>query len=186
MAGLTTSLLIGAGIAAGGGVASAAIGSRAAGKAAETQAESADEAIALQREMYQQQRQDTAPWRETGGQSVQTLGALMGLPSGPTASQQGGPGLFAQAVPGMIGAANEIYGRLQRGEIQGEPINPRTMEPMNPSRHAPYGSPDAVSRGAQQQNASGYVMMESPDGGERQAVPREQVDHLVRAGARIV
>jgi hypothetical protein len=39
---------------------------KASKEAAQTQAESADQATALQREMWEQQREDLAPWREAG------------------------------------------------------------------------------------------------------------------------
>lgn len=54
------------GIAVAGTVAASAIQSGAAKKAAKTQAESADEATQLQREMYEQQREDIQPWRQAG------------------------------------------------------------------------------------------------------------------------
>lgn len=53
-------------VAVAGTVASTAIQAGAAKKSAETQAESADQAIALQREQFQQQREDIGPWREAG------------------------------------------------------------------------------------------------------------------------
>jgi hypothetical protein len=75
------------GVAGGASVAGAKMASGAAKDAAQTQVEASDKALALQREMYQQERADTAPWRNVGGQSVQTLGALMGLPSGPVTGE---------------------------------------------------------------------------------------------------
>jgi hypothetical protein len=55
-----------AGAAVVGTVASSVIQAGAARESAETQAESADRALALQREQWQQQRADIGPWREAG------------------------------------------------------------------------------------------------------------------------
>ena len=65
------------GIAVAGAVATSAIQSSAAKKAAETQAESADAATQLQREMYQQQREDIAPWRDAGQWALPRLQQLL-------------------------------------------------------------------------------------------------------------
>ena len=64
------------GVAVAGAVASSAIQAGAAKKAAETQAKSADEALNLQWEQYQQQREDLAPWRESGGRALGQLERL--------------------------------------------------------------------------------------------------------------
>ena len=50
-------------------------GKSAADKAAEAQAAATDRALQAQREMYQQQREDLAPWRETGVSSLGELAA---------------------------------------------------------------------------------------------------------------
>jgi hypothetical protein len=61
------------GVAIAGAVATSAIQSSAAKKAAKMQAESADEATALQREMWAQGRADLAPWREAGAWALPRL-----------------------------------------------------------------------------------------------------------------
>jgi hypothetical protein len=60
-------------VAIGGAALTASMQAKASKEAAQTQAASADEATALQREMYYQQREDIAPWRRAG---VQALGGL--------------------------------------------------------------------------------------------------------------
>lgn len=62
-----------AAVVAGGAIAAASMSSSAAKKSAKTQAASADEAIAFQREQWLQQREDIGPWREAG---VRGLGQL--------------------------------------------------------------------------------------------------------------
>jgi hypothetical protein len=98
MIGTTAALVLG-GIAAGGSVASGAMGARAAGKAgkemsdaseraaqlnleaakyeADKQYQIAQEANALQKEMYEQGRADLEPWRKVGSESIMRLGDMM-------------------------------------------------------------------------------------------------------------
>lgn len=106
MAGITATL-IGLGIASTvGSVASGVIGSKAAGKAARVQAEagtqaaqlqaqSAREALAFQKQVFATQREDFAPWLQTGRGALANLSHLMGIPS----QQQEAGG----AVPGAGG-----------------------------------------------------------------------------------
>lgn len=55
------------------------LSSNAAGDAADTQAASADQATALQREQWQQQRADNAPRMEAGNRSLARLQQLLGI-----------------------------------------------------------------------------------------------------------
>jgi hypothetical protein len=80
-----TALAIGLGIASvAGGVASAAIGSSAAGHAADTQAaaidrsaqlqkQAADESLAFQKQEYADQQKNLAPWLKAGTSAIDTL-----------------------------------------------------------------------------------------------------------------
>lgn len=61
----------------GGSVVSGLLGSSAAKKAAAQQAAAIDRATALQREMYQSNRADLAPYRETGYTALKDIGAQM-------------------------------------------------------------------------------------------------------------
>lgn len=72
MAFVTTAAIVG-GIGAVGNVVGGAIQADAAGKAAAGQQAAADKSLALQRQMYDQNRQDWAPWREAGAQALQGL-----------------------------------------------------------------------------------------------------------------
>lgn len=101
-----TTLALGlAGIGAAGGIGAAAIGSRAAGRAAGVQAtaseraaelqyKAAQEALAFQRQMWQTQQRQFAPWLTAGRGALGNLSYLMGIPM-PEA---------AQAAPAMAGA----------------------------------------------------------------------------------
>jgi len=67
---------------AAAGAIGAAISSSASKSAAKTQAESASEATRQQREMYEEGRADLSPWRTSGGESLNRLNYLLGLPGG--------------------------------------------------------------------------------------------------------
>lgn len=72
---IPTALLVGGGLAAAGGVASAAIGSSAATSAATTQANTAEYAANLQNQQFQQTQQNIAPYIQTGTQTLAQLQA---------------------------------------------------------------------------------------------------------------
>lgn len=67
---------VGAAAVIGGAALSASSQARSAKEASQTQAESSDAALALQREQWMQARQDIAPWRRAG---VGALGQLQGM-----------------------------------------------------------------------------------------------------------
>jgi hypothetical protein len=69
----TTAALIFGGLMAGGQVASSAMQSRAANKAAKTQVQAGDKALQFQREMWESQQRNFEPYRQAG------LGALTRL-----------------------------------------------------------------------------------------------------------
>lgn len=84
-------------IGAGAAMYSSSQQANAAREGAQTQSESADAALQLQWEQYQQQRADLAPWRETGGRALGQLERL---------ARQGPPrfGAFRGPAPLQLGA----------------------------------------------------------------------------------
>lgn len=173
--GLLTVGLIGAGAGLGG----AAIAAHASGKAADQQSEASDKALALQQQMYQQNRADTAPWRQTGGKAVQTLGALMGLGGG-----------SAQAdVPMSLGGMYTPETMPPRGSSAGTALNDQgQFVPLNPNiAHAPGGNWSGDSDASSYGNLThggfqGFVRMQAPDG-TIQSVPPSAVEHYLSLGA---
>jgi hypothetical protein len=88
----STAIAISAGAAAGASIYGAHKASGAAKDAAKQQQQSAQQALALQREMYGQTRADLGPYREQGGQGLTALSALLGLPGpAPASSAPVGP-----------------------------------------------------------------------------------------------
>lgn len=82
---LPTAMLIGGGLSAAGGVASAVIGSGAAKSAAQTQAQAAQTASEQQRQMFEETRQTLSPFVSAGTATLPELKNLLGLGSGGTA-----------------------------------------------------------------------------------------------------
>lgn len=88
-------------------VGSAVIGAYSANKASKAQSKAAKDAAAasersanasneLQRDMYEMQREDQAPWRDTGESALNRLSLLMGLDAEPS-------------IPGGVLTYDEIY-----------------------------------------------------------------------------
>ena len=126
----TTAAIVGGVIAAGGAIGGAALSSGAAKKASKTQAEAADRATELQREMYYNNIDLQKPWHQAGQAGLNQLMALSGFesytPDDPHAAERekyqanidaynkvadnasSGPGLigsFAKSFPQMLAKA---------------------------------------------------------------------------------
>ena len=106
--------------AIGASAISASSQSKAAKEAAQTQAESADAATQLQREMWEQQRQDIAPWRQAGQWALPRLQQM--LRQGPGAPFRAPAGLdprqFAFTPPTAESLVNDpgYQFRLRSGQ----------------------------------------------------------------------
>jgi hypothetical protein len=125
--------IAGGALAAAGSVAGSMMSANAAGKAADAQAQSASDQLALQKYMFEQGRTDQAPWRTVGGRSLNELAALYGIqPYGPgdegypTQKTGGGntnaptgqtysPGGSVDAMGNYIGA-NPLPGSVPTGD----------------------------------------------------------------------
>jgi hypothetical protein len=155
--GIATGTLIAAGIAAGASVGSSAIASHAAGKAADKQKAAADASTQLQRDIYNQQRQDTMPWLQAGQGAISTLANLTGIPMGGGAP--GGGGMPGQ-MPGQLPPSRQPSPNAQP---TGQVAMPRSLAQVG-------------------QGAQGLVGLRAPDGSTRY-VPQEQVDFYTQRGA---
>lgn len=71
----------GAYLVGGAAIGSALIGANAAGSASDKQSQSAAAAQATQLHMYNQTRDDQAPWRQAGNNALSSLSGYMGLPT---------------------------------------------------------------------------------------------------------
>lgn len=95
--------LIAAGIGAAGSILGGVFGADGAKSAARTQARSADAAQEFQREMFETQRQDYAPWRRQGRNALMALRGELGLGAMPAgyAGFQETPGYDFEMSEGM-------------------------------------------------------------------------------------
>lgn len=96
-------------------VGSALVGAYASNKAASAQKSAAASASGVSQRQYEQTREDLAPWRQIGGQAINELSALYGLPSenqggaaGPVIDQQGNPAGDGMVQPPSGGAGNNF------------------------------------------------------------------------------
>lgn len=132
-------------------------------------------------DVYQQQRNDLAPYRDLGGQAFSTLGGLMGFsPSGLGASPTTTPAVrtapLVQADPAAAGA---MTGRhpTENGEMTGRYAGPRG------------GTLADIQQGAVAQRQSSYggtqARVKAPNG-QVYLIPRERVQEAVANGGQEV
>jgi hypothetical protein len=144
---------------AGASVVSGAMGAHAAKSAANTQAASADKALALNTRIYDDQRAQMQPFVTGGQQAFQTL--LNGWQS-----RQGmSPGPQMTATPLAPGRVPNVAGNGGQGVAFGQAM----------------GAPNSGSPGL----SSGMVQMQAPDGSVR-PVPSQLVDKYRARGAQVV
>lgn len=113
---------VGAAAAIGGSLISA----NAAGDAADTQAGATRDAAELQARAQEQNRQDMAPWRDTGAASLRKLSSLLGLGGAAGGGSGGGSGgvsreqIYNQLLPQYSRASPGANGAflLPSGQIQ--------------------------------------------------------------------
>lgn len=96
-------MLIGAGASLLGGI----LGSKASSKAAKAQLQAAQQSNALQKEMFDIQRADMAPWREAGSAAIGQINALLSNPS----SLQSTPGYQFRFDQGQKALDRSAVGR---------------------------------------------------------------------------
>lgn len=105
--------LIGSAVAAGGQVAGAVIGSKAAKSAAKTQSAAEERVLGLQQQQYQDAQQRYAPYQQMGQNALPTLQALAGNVQSPH---------YGQNIKDL-----SIYGSKPPMAPQGQPAGPMPM-----------------------------------------------------------
>jgi hypothetical protein len=166
-------ILIGSGISAGVSAYGASRAAGAAKDAAKTQAESADKAIALQRDIFETRRQDLAPYTSAGGAAMNTLAEAMGLPAGPA------PAPMAGGAP-PVSTARQRPPEAPALGLAGPRNAP--MTPMAP----PAGSKASAQTASSMAPAvGGAVRMQTPTG-QIVLVPAERVNEAVLRGGQVV
>ena len=135
-------------ISAGAGLAGAAIQSHQTGKAVDAQKDASEQALALQKDIYNQQVANLSPWRNTGAAAITTLGGLLGLPGGGGSGQLPASGTApAMDAPISPGQAN-FAGYSPYGGYVGKNVT------MGERMSNPNATVDAAGYTAQQHGAS--------------------------------
>jgi len=138
------------------------IQSRQIDKATQAQVDAANRALALQQNIYQQQRADLAPYRGLGSGAAQFLSQGLGLPAATDTT-----------IPAFQPAA-------PMQQAQRNPNSPATT----PVPAANYTGQQAVPRSMAGLGDGGLVNMVSPDGRPAR-VPQAQVQAALAAGGRL-
>lgn len=169
----TTALLIAAGASAGAQAYGAKKGSDAAKDAANTQADSSDKAMAQAKEIYDQQRRDQEPYRNTGTAALSALSSRMGLNVAP-------PSAMPAAAPAQAQPAarpTPTLASLQStGAPQGNFFNPQHRADVRQFH-------DDVRAVHGQMTAGGNEIMRTQDG-RTISVPPDKVNEAIQRGAR--
>ena len=156
-------IAIGLGIAGlGAGVAGSAIQAHAAGNAADIQRQSANQALGLERDIYNQNVSRVQPYINAGYSS---LGNLM--------NQYGGGQNFSNQVAGQLAPFQGAVG-MQNIQVPQQP-----PPQMAPPQQVGYGQTPAAAAGG------GLVTVQAPTGEVKQVTP-QQAQMYVQRGARIL
>jgi hypothetical protein len=112
MSAATATIITGAALAASAGtqVYAAKKGASTAKEAAATQSASADQALALQKSMYEQQQQNLAPYRQIGQGSLQNLGHFQSFAGVPGSFGAGVQSQYQHALSPGMGAPGSAPG----------------------------------------------------------------------------
>jgi hypothetical protein len=129
-------------ISAGTGLAGAAINAHAAGKAAQQQTASGDKALALQAGIYNQTRNDLAPYRGAGTAALGSEMSLLGLNPSAMGSLGGGPSGVGVGGAGAGSTANTPWGGTITGASASylDPNNMGAISDPNKQPDASYGA----------------------------------------------
>lgn len=164
--------IIGAGASVGG----AALAAHGATKAADTQAQASDRALALQKELYEQQRSDLAPYRQLGYGALGTLAGLVGQPA-PSNPMTASPPVKTGVPAAMESFANNPPAAITPGNGLG------AIQRFN---QFPGPFAQQVSQAAAAGNGlPAVVTMRTPDGRVVQ-IPAARVNEAIARGAQKV
>jgi hypothetical protein len=127
--------LAAAAVTAGASIYSSSQANKAAKKAAKTQQQGADAAIALDREQFTQGRQDQMPWLVTGSSALSRLAQTYGLDyqdfnPNPVAAAQPTTTAAAQTAQGHGPFGNGAIGNALNGETNLPTNTPAPVDPM--------------------------------------------------------
>lgn len=169
--GLTTAMLVSAGIGAAADLIKSHNAKKAADQAAKAETAATDKALALNQQIYDERKNAMAPYAGYGTEAMGTLGALMGLPA-PGAG--GAPAQQMVVDPGKDPIPKSVNGTPMQPNV---PVTGKMSDVFKPAAKTPVD--------ASAQTASSYVRMRAPNG-EEQDVPHEFAPYFQEAGAQPV
>lgn len=169
-------------------------------KASDQQVKGGERAMAVQDQVYNDQKRLMQPYYQTGTAAFTTLGSLLGLPSAPA----GGGTSQAPTAPSGL-APNTPWGGtvLDSMKNSGAITDPAIAPDASYGQHGDFiGGQTSQAERAAMPTASSYnsaqtygsapqatgmdmVTMQAPDG-TRQQVPRSQAGHYTQMGAKVV
>jgi hypothetical protein len=164
--------------------------SNAAKDSAATQVASGDKALAVTKQMYDQNQANLQPWLQSGAAANTALSGLMGLGGGTTPAATA---TTTTATTPLISAYQtylkrdpsmaEIMSQTGNGEFN--VTDPRLAKSVENIRYSPEAQQLTNPVSTVAQNQSSYTRMRAPDGTE-QNVPALQVPHFSKLGATVV
>jgi len=140
--------MIGIGMALAG-VASSAMSSSAAGKAADAQADAADKSAQVQWDMYEQTRADQGPYRDVGTNALYRMADHYGLGYGsPSSTVSGGtqPNALAPSVVNPAYPAGSLGSTMPDFQTDSKFLNAWMNAPASSVAHS-FGSPSGTVNG---------------------------------------
>lgn len=182
----STAIIVASSVAAGATVYGAHKAGSAAEHAADTQASSADKALGVQKEMYEQQRSDLSPYRAAGQGSVGQLSYLLGVPGfekGPM-SQMAKPAATTGTAP-----APPPYGGLTSNDFLGSIIGgklPPGAQQLQTTAPGAGSDPLASFKAGQAAAGGGPMVTVRAPTGETRAIPQSQLQKALTLGGQIV
>lgn len=165
---MPAAILIGAGIAGIASIYAANKGANASKSAAATQSASADKALALSRDIYQDQRRLVDPYVQAGTQSLNSMMSRYGNAGGPMPNYQPPPSQYG----------------FQMGGFSNGAWNPNIQQGPKP---VGGGMSLGAMNGGGPMNTAGQQMvtLRAPSG-EVMPVPVAHAQHYIRLGAQPV
>lgn len=163
----TTAAIVASAIAAGGAIGSSAIAAHASKSAAGQQVDASNKALGVEQQVYEDQKNNLAPYRQAGTDALTRASSL---------ADAGSP----------IGLKTFTNGNLPQVSLNRQPGAPVSSMPQNaapPMGLATMGQ--AQSPQAPAANGGGMVQLRAPNGSMR-TVPAAQVAHYLQLGAQVV
>ena len=159
-------------------------------KAAEQQTASADQGLALQKDIYGQQVAGMQPYAQFGQQALGSLGSLMGFPALPPPTGRDATGAPLGPITGQQGPMNLSDPRVQRLAAGGSMADPGMSDGTlggamgQSSYQTPGQGTGPTAPGGSVQAPGGQMVTLIAPTGEQGKFPADQAEQFIQRGAR--